>query len=203
MFLFYFCQQHPSKTGYFCITHYFTTPYFMEKIIILGYMGAGKSTIAQQLAQQLNLPYYDLDHEIEKQQQKKITTLFAEKGEVFFRKIEHQVLHQLLNKDEKSIISLGGGTPCYANNHEVLQWEPVQSFYLKASIATLAARLEKEKEHRPMLQINTDDTLETFIAKHLFDRSYFYYQAKHIVVVDDKSVTQIVKEITEQLAKLA
>ncbi|MGG5601204.1 shikimate kinase [Myroides sp. DF42-4-2] len=171
----------------------------MEKIIILGYMGAGKSTIAQQLAQQLNLPYYDLDHEIEKQQQKKISALFAEKGEVFFRKIEHQVLHQLLNKEEKAIISLGGGTPCYANNHEVLQWEHVHSFYLKASIATLAERLEKEKEHRPMLQINTDDTLETFIAKHLFDRSYFYYQAKHIVVVDDKSVTQIVDELVAQL----
>ncbi|MGG5578663.1 shikimate kinase [Myroides sp. C15-4] len=171
----------------------------MEKIIILGYMGAGKSTIAQQLAQQLNLPYYDLDHEIEKQHQKKITALFAEKGEVFFRKIEHQVLHQLLNKEEKAIISLGGGTPCYANNHEVLQWDHVQSFYLKASIATLTARLEKEKEHRPMLQINTDDTLETFIAKHLFDRSYFYYQAKHIVVVDNKSIDQITQEIALQL----
>lgn len=158
-------------------------------------MGAGKSTIAFQLSLQLNIPYYDLDREIEKEQQKKVSTLFAEKGEIFFRKIEHQLLHQLLNKKERAIISLGGGTPCYANNHEVLQLQNVQSFYLKASISTLTTRLEKEKEHRPMLQINTEDTLETFIAKHLFDRSYFYYQAKHIVSVDDKSVDQIVNEI--------
>lgn len=195
MFLFYFCQQHPPKTGYLYITHYFTTPYFMEKIIILGYMGAGKSTIAQQLAQELQLSYYDLDHEIEKQQQQKITTIFAEKGEVYFRKIEHQILHQLLNKNERAILSLGGGTPCYANNHLILQQDGIQSFYLKASIQTLTERLAKEKEHRPMLQTNTEDTLETFIAKHLFDRSYFYYQAKHVISVDDKPVNQIVEEI--------
>lgn len=200
MFLFYFCQQYPLKTGYFCITHYFTTPYFMEKIIILGYMGAGKSTIAQQLAQELQLPYYDLDHEIEKQQQKTIPAIFAEKGEVFFRKIEHQVLHQLLQQEEGAIISLGGGTPCYANNHLILQQEGVKSFYLKASIQTLTQRLEKEKEHRPMLQTNTEDTLETFIAKHLFDRSYFYYQAKYIVPVDNRTVDQIVQEIATILA---
>ncbi|WP_233266086.1 shikimate kinase [Myroides fluvii] len=168
----------------------------MEKIIILGYMGAGKSTIAQHLAQELQLSYYDLDHEIEKQQQQKIAAIFATKGEVYFRKIEHQVLQQLLQQKERAIISLGGGTPCYANNHLLLQQEGVQSFYLKASIQTLTQRLEKEKEHRPLLQTNTEDTLETFIAKHLFDRSYFYYQAKHIVVVDDKSVAQLVHEIT-------
>ncbi|MCS4239663.1 shikimate kinase [Myroides odoratus] len=167
----------------------------MEKIIILGYMGAGKSTIAQQLAQELQLSYYDLDHEIEKQQQQKITTIFAEKGEVYFRKIEHQILHQLLNKNERAILSLGGGTPCYANNHLILQQDGIQSFYLKASIQTLTERLAKEKEHRPMLQTNTEDTLETFIAKHLFDRSYFYYQAKHVIPVDDKPVNQIVEEI--------
>ena len=163
-------------------------------------MGAGKSTIAQQLAQELQLPYYDLDHEIEKQQQQKITAIFAKKGEVYFRKIEHQRLHQLLEQKERAIISLGGGTPCYANNHLILQQEGVESFYLKASIQTLTQRLEKEKEHRPLLQTNTEDTLETFIAKHLFDRSYFYYQAKHIVPVDDKSIDQIVKEITSLLS---
>ncbi|WP_410881106.1 shikimate kinase [Myroides sp. DW712] len=168
----------------------------MEKIIILGYMGAGKSTIAQQLAEELRLPSYDLDHEIEKQQQQKITTIFAKKGEVFFRKMEYQVLQQLLQQEERAIISLGGGTPCYANNHLVLQQEGIESFYLKASIQTLTQRLEKEKEHRPILQTNTEDTLETFIAKHLFDRSYFYHQAKHIVTVDNKTVDQIVQEIT-------
>ncbi|WP_353103960.1 shikimate kinase, partial [Myroides odoratus] len=136
-----------------------------------------------------------LDHEIEKQQQQKITTIFAEKGEVYFRKIEHQILHQLLNKNERAILSLGGGTPCYANNHLILQQDGIQSFYLKASIQTLTERLAKEKEHRPMLQTNTEDTLETFIAKHLFDRSYFYYQAKHVIPVDDKPVNQIVEEI--------
>jgi len=158
-------------------------------------MGAGKSTIAQKLAQELAIPWYDLDAEIENNQQKRIPEIFATKGELFFRKLEHQLLHQLLAKKEKAIISLGGGTPCYANNHEVLQQSNVSSFYLKASIQTLTERLEKEKEHRPLLTANTEDTLETFIAKHLFDRSYFYYKAKHIISVDTKTVHQIVEEI--------
>ncbi|MHC5202909.1 shikimate kinase [Myroides sp. LJL119] len=169
----------------------------MKKIVLVGYMGSGKSTIGVKLAEQLNLPFFDLDQQIEKQYQTTISKIFQEKGEIYFRKLEHITLNNLLEKQTPMIISLGGGTPCYANNHESLQRDDVCSIYLKASIQTLANRLEKEKEHRPLIYNHNEDTLETFIAKHLFDRSYFYYQAKKILDIDNKTISQIVQEIID------
>lgn len=168
---------------------------FMKKIILLGYMGSGKSTIGKILANALQLQFLDLDNEIEKKLNMSINDIFKSKGEVYFRKIEHQLLHTIVQENDNFVLSLGGGTPCYANNHLVLQQDDISSIYLKGSIKTLADRLEKEKEHRPVLNNNTDDTLETFIAKHLFDRSYFYYQAKHIINIDNKTPDELIKEI--------
>lgn len=167
----------------------------MKKIILLGYMGSGKSTIGKILAKHLHLLFIDLDLEIEKKLNMSIKEIFKTKGEVYFRKIEHQLLHSIVAENDNFVLSLGGGTPCYANNHLVLQEAGICSIYLKGSIKTLAERLEKEKEHRPVLNNNTDDTLETFIAKHLFDRSYFYYQAKHIITIDNKTPDELIKEI--------
>lgn len=167
----------------------------MKKIILLGYMGSGKSTIGKILAEHLHLLFIDLDLEIEKKLNMSVKEIFKTKGEVYFRKIEHQLLHSIVAENDNFVLSLGGGTPCYANNHLVLQEPGICSIYLKGSIKTLAERLEKEKEHRPVLNNNTDDTLETFIAKHLFDRSYFYYQAKHIITIDNKTLDELIKEI--------
>ncbi|MHC5310149.1 shikimate kinase [Myroides sp. LJL116] len=169
----------------------------MKKIILLGYMGSGKSTIGQKLAQQLHLPFIDLDQQIEKQLGKSVSDIFKEHGEIYFRKKEHEILHSLLEQKTPFVLSLGGGTPCYANNHLALKLDQVTSIYLKGSIATLASRLEKAKEHRPLLNQKMDDTLETYIAKHLFDRSYFYYKAKHVLSIDDKSIDQVVEQAAE------
>ncbi|MDM1355787.1 AAA family ATPase [Myroides marinus] len=167
----------------------------MKKILLLGYMGSGKSTIGKILAERLGFAFIDLDAEIEKKQQMSISTMFKTKGEVYFRKQEHLLLHEIIDTRENFILSLGGGTPCYANNHLALQRDDVMSFYLKGSIKTLVERLEKEKEHRPLLNQNSDDTLETFIAKHLFDRSYFYHQAKNIISIDNKSPMEVTQDI--------
>lgn len=170
----------------------------MKKIILLGYMGAGKSTIGKIIALKLNIPYFDLDSVIEQELNTTISNIFTEKGEVFFRKKEHEILHRIINNNPSYVLSLGGGTPCYANNHLILQKEGIISIYLKASITTLAMRLKDQKEHRPLLNNGSDDTLETFIAKHLFDRSYFYHQAKYIIPVDGKSTDEITSEILKK-----
>ncbi|MDR0228613.1 MAG: shikimate kinase [Flavobacteriaceae bacterium] len=162
-------------------------------------MGVGKTTIGNNLAQALHLPHIDLDKKIEDKLQTSVSSIFEQKGEIYFRKQEHLLLNELITSDEAFVLSLGGGTPCYANNHLTLQRDTVESFYLKASIATLAERLENGKAHRPLLNKNSDDTLETFIAKHLFDRSYFYHQAKHIITVDNKSIPVIVNEILQKI----
>ena len=95
------------------------------------------------------------------------------------------------------ILSIGGGTPCYANNHLYLQNEDVISIYLKATIQSLANRLKNKRENRPILKNLSENELEEFIAKHLFDRSFYYHQAKHIISVDDKSKKEIVTEIMQ------
>lgn len=162
-------------------------------------MGVGKTTIGQELAKFLNIPHFDLDQIIEEKLQTSISSLFKDKGEIYFRKQEHLVLKQLLESNDPFVLSLGGGTPCYANNHLLMQQDGVESFYLKATIDTLVKRLQNDKAHRPILHQDMDDTLEIFIAKHLFDRSYFYHQAKHIIPVDHKTIPSIVEEITTKI----
>jgi len=170
------------------------------KVVLLGYMGSGKSLIGAFLAEKLQVPFYDLDHEIEKLTQKSIAELFQTNGEIYFRKKENEVLKIILSKKETYVLSLGGGTPCYYNNYELLQQEDVTSFYLKASVANLVVRLSNETAKRPILLGFNADELTDFVNKHLFDRSYYYHQAQHIIKVDDKSVAKILDEIIEKLA---
>src|SRR5690554_6539947 len=105
----------------------------MKKIILLGSMGSGKSIVGELLASKLGLQHYDLDQIIEQSEAKTISELFHQKGEVYFRKIESQLFRELLEKDTSFVLCIGGGTPCYANNHLLLQQEDVLSFYLNTS----------------------------------------------------------------------
>jgi len=162
-------------------------------------MGSGKSTIAKKLAEIIHLNALDLDEIIEKSQKKTIAELFSEDGEVHFRKLEHHTFVELLNDSTTFILSVGGGTPCYANNHLLLQREDVISIYLKTSIDELYNRLIHESQKRPLLTSKNPDDLKEFIAKHLFERSYFYNHAKYTVSTDGKSVDEIVLEIQKIL----
>ena len=105
----------------------------------------------------------------------------------------------MLDQKLDFVLSLGGGTPCYYNNHELFLQGGVFSIYLKASVATLVSRLIKEKTHRPLLHNQDEISLNDFINKHLFDRNFYYHQATKIVTVDDKSVEQIANEINALL----
>ncbi|MFB9108288.1 shikimate kinase [Flavobacterium gyeonganense] len=172
----------------------------MKKIILLGYMGCGKSTIAQNLSKTTNIPFLDLDNCIEKKANLSIKEIFEQYGEIYFRKLEHEMFVELLQSSENSIIGLGGGTPCYANNHELLKRDDVISVYLKASIDTLYNRLVYNKSKRPLIANMDEEEMREFIAKHLFDRSFYYNHAKHKVSVDDKTVEETVQDILEILA---
>lgn len=167
----------------------------MRKIILLGYMGCGKSTIANKLSKIIQIPFVDLDKIIEQKTNLTINQIFETQGEVYFRKLEHEVFVELLNSTENMIIGLGGGTPCYANNHELLQREDVISIYLKASIETLFDRLVTNKSKRPLIADKSEDEMKEFIAKHLFDRSFYYNQAQHKVIVDNKTIDETVADI--------
>lgn len=162
-------------------------------------MGSGKSTIAKKLSNIIHLKAFDLDEIIEKSQKKSVTELFSERGEVCFRKLEHNTLVELVSDPKAFILSLGGGTPCYANNHLLLQLDDVVSIYLKTSIDELYNRLKCETEKRPLLTSKNPDDLKEYIAKHLFERSYFYNKAKYTISTDGKTTDAIVLEIQRLL----
>lgn len=172
----------------------------MKKIILLGYMGCGKSTIAKLLAEKVNLPSLDLDESIEKRENATVKSIFSQKGEIYFRKLEHEILSDLMKNPDSFILSLGGGTPCYANNHEFLKGDHVISIYLKGSVATLYDRLLNAKIDRPLLADKNPEEMKEFIAKNLFDRSFYYNQAKHRINIDDKTIEVLLAEIETILA---
>lgn len=168
-------------------------------IVLLGYMGSGKTTISKELACLLGFDLIDLDHYIESNEKMTIHEVFQTKGEIYFRKIEHYYLKNLLgqNNPTPKVIALGGGTPCYANNIDLIAAKPnLISFYLLSNYKNLSARLWNEKDTRPILSnIQSISTLEDFIRKHLFERQYYYLQADHKINVDQKNCSTIVQEI--------
>jgi shikimate kinase len=172
----------------------------MRKIILLGYMGCGKSTIASRLSKITNIPYVDLDKSIEERTNLSIKKIFKQRGEIYFRKLEREIFVELLNSPENMIIGLGGGTPCYANNHELLKGDNLFSIYLKASVETLFSRLVSNKSKRPLIAGKTDEELKEFIAKHLFDRSFYYNQAEYKVCIDGRTKDETTQDILSILA---
>src|SRR5690606_15609782 len=130
------------------------------------YMGSGKSSVGRVLAEKSAINSFDLDSLIEDSQQKSISDIFNEKGEIYFRKIETQVLKEFIGSQNSFVLALGGGTPCYANNHEFLQREEVVSVYLKASVDTLIQRLKDTKKNRPLIAHLSDQVLTDYINKH-------------------------------------
>lgn len=165
-------------------------------IVLMGYMGSGKSLIGNDLADKMKLNYLDLDNYIEIQEKKSISDIFTDKSEIYFRKKESLYLKEVLNTYKNTVISLGGGTPCFAGNLEIVkQNENAKSIYLQTSLDELIKRLFKERSKRPLIaHIETPDELKDFIRKHLFERSFYYNQADYKVITDQKNVNQISEE---------
>ena len=143
--------------------------------------------------------FYDLDNYIEQIEGKKVSEIFNEKNEVYFRKIENKYLQELSSKNEKKIISTGGGTPCFKNNLKIIQTSSNSiSVYLKAKIETLVKRLSKSIDKRPIVShLRDENELKEFITKHLFERSFYYEKSDVKIITDDIELKDIVKLIGE------
>ncbi|MBT8395141.1 MAG: shikimate kinase [Bacteroidia bacterium] len=171
------------------------------KIILLGYMASGKSTIGRLLVKIFGYKFIDLDSFIEKKEEKSISDIFKDKGEVYFRKVENLYLKKLLANQENCIISLGGGTPCYANNMQLIKEDRnAISFFLKTSVKEIVNRLIIEKDERPLVSgIDSKDSMTEFVSKHLFERNPFYSKADYVLNTDGKAKEKIVEEIVFKL----
>ena len=170
-------------------------------IVLMGYMGSGKSMIGRRLASKINFKYLDLDDYIEEKENKSVKEIFQDHGEIYFRKCESKYLREILDHNDDIILSLGGGTPCFSGNIEfITENQNTKGVYLQTSLDELTRRLFVERNKRPLIaHIDTQEELKDFIRKHLCERSFYYNQAKHKVNTDQKDADQIVDEIVTSL----
>lgn len=171
------------------------------KIFLCGYMGSGKSLVARHLATKLNYSHIDLDDQISLMQEMSVPDIFNQKGELYFRKLETEVLKDTLAEPSSLIVALGGGTLSYGDNLQLIKnTEDTHMVYLKASVEFLTERLFNEKETRPVIShLTVKEDMEDFIRKHLFERSYDYLQAETIINVEGKSPENIADIIIAKL----
>ena len=123
------------------------------KIVLLGYMGSGKTVVAKQLAIALQYSFVDLDIAIEEDQNLTLKQLFENKGELYFRSKEKHVLNSLLDSTQDMVLALGGGTPCYGDVMQKLtSTKEVIAIYLGAEIDTLTHRLFSHENRKVILE---------------------------------------------------
>ncbi len=153
----------------------------MNRIILLGYMGAGKTTVGRQLAKAVGLQFYDLDWYIELRYHKRVADIFAASGEEGFRDLEYRMLHEVA-EFEDVVLSCGGGTPCFFDNMAYMN-SMAETVYLKADPEVLAMHLRMGKVERPLIKGKSPEELEEYIRHSLAEREPYYRQAKHTLDV--------------------
>lgn len=163
------------------------------RIYLIGYMGSGKTTVGRKLARMLQYDFIDMDEVFEEKYRIQIGDFFEKYDEHTFREIESKLIREteLL---ENSVISTGGGTPCYDDN---LLWMKNSGLtvYLQMSIPALINRLTNAKRVRPLLQNKTDEELNDFITSQLSIREQFYNQAQIIINGENCDIETLVRSI--------
>ena len=165
-------------------------------IFLIGFMGSGKSFIGRNIAPILQYDYIDSDKFIEEQEACSIKEIFEQKGETYFRQLEHDFLVSL-NPTDNIVISTGGGMPCF-NNNMALMNEKGLSIYLNRSKELVIPRLLKGQYKRPLIVELSKDELEKFYDEKLASRKEFYEQA--ILSVGDANADEIVTILNEYIS---
>lgn len=169
-----------------------------KNIVLIGMMGAGKSTIGHLLDEKLeDFFYLDIDKEIEKLAQKHISEIFEQQGEEHFRCLEHDMIKKYSNYHNQ-VISTGGGVIENIENIELLKKNGV-IFYLSAPAKVLYNRVKKTT-HRPLLQ---KENPEKIIEELLKKREPFYKMADFEIKTENKELLEIVMEVIENYGKAA
>ena len=173
----------------------------MTRILLVGFMAAGKTTLGKALARDLGLQFIDLDHYIENRYRCTVSQLFAERGEEAFRQIERNMLHEVA-EFEDVVISTGGGTPCFFDNMDYMNAQGITVF-LKASVDVIHTRLTIARTQRPLVANKSADELRQYITDMLERRAPYYTRAAHTFCADyledncqvEESVKRLKKEV--------
>ena len=161
-------------------------------VLLIGFMGSGKSSVGRKLAGLLAVPCLDTDVLIEEQEKMTIREIFTRMGQAYFRDAETRAVRSLTGREGRYVLSVGGGLPLRAENREILR-KLGTVVYLKASVQTLAERLARDTT-RPLLQ--GEEPLEEKITRILSEREALYEEAcSHVVLSDGKSVREVAQEI--------
>lgn len=167
----------------------------MSNVILIGFMGSGKTTVGLKLSYRLRRAVIDTDKEIEKEEKRTISEIFATDGEGYFRDRETAYLKKLLENTTSQILSVGGGLPLREENRELLH-RLGRVFYLCAGAETIYERV-KHDTTRPLLQ---GDDPQSKIRTMLAERDKYYREAADVVIhVDGKDFEQILNEIEEHV----
>ena len=167
-----------------------------RSIVLVGMMGVGKTTIGKNLAEELDLPFYDSDNEIEKSVGKKINEIFANYGEIFFRNKELNFFNEKINA-KQCIISSGGGSFINDDIQKKIKKNCI-SIWLKANKKTLERRL-KNKKNRPLLNVNNFDETLSLLLK---ERNVIYGTADITITIDKLNETKVLQAIIKSLESL-
>ncbi len=167
----------------------------MKHIILLGFMGCGKSTIGYRLSYKLKKCLVDMDSLIEEREGMSISEIFATKGEAYFRDLEAACLKMLKEELDSRIISLGGGTALREENRALIR-ELGTVIYLKASPETIHERTSRNNR-RPLLQCeNPKERIEKMLA----EREPIYESLADVVVhVDNRQIYEVVGYVAEEI----
>ncbi|KAA6337336.1 Shikimate kinase [termite gut metagenome] len=169
----------------------------MVRIFLVGYMGAGKTTLGKALAQKLDLSFIDMDWFIENRFHKKIQDLFEKQGEMGFRELERKILHEVA-EFESVIISTGGGTPCFFDNMDVMN-QKGNTVFLEVPPDILFSRLRMASISRPVLKGKTEEEMRMFILRTLEERIPFYRRAQYTFSTGKLENHQQINEAIDQL----
>jgi len=172
----------------------------MTRIFLIGYMGAGKTTLGKAFSRELGLTFIDLDWYIEERFHKSVQQLFSERGEQGFRELEQKMLHEVA-EFEDVVISAGGGTPCFFDNMDYMN-ACGDTVFLQVEPEVLFHRLKVAKQQRPLLANKSDEELMNFICEALQKRHPFYSQAKFLFRADELEDKSQIQPSVDSLRKL-
>jgi len=170
----------------------------MENIILVGFMGSGKTTVGRALAERLNMRFLDTDDMIEKRVGKSISEIFELEGESKFRELEHNLLKEL--SIDNTILSTGGGVPCFNDNVDLLK-RLGKVVYLSVSKKELEKRLIKKHQDRPIIKLNSKNEMDDSIFTLLENRQIYYTKAD-VEILNEGEIEDVLDNLVNNLTNL-
>ncbi|MDI9356573.1 MAG: shikimate kinase [Chitinophagaceae bacterium] len=169
-----------------------------KKFFLIGLPGSGKTTVGKILSMEIQIPFLDLDGEVEKKEKKTVSEIFRTDGEPFFREIESHVLQEIIHKKTEYVLSCGGGTPFFFENMKHMKENGI-TIYLETPWEDISVRLWRKKEKRPLIESISSQDFQNSIEKRFSYRIPIYKTADIIINTACKEKKTVVGEIVSAL----